>query len=146
MINFDEFDHIHVIKKLKQILSSWWNVELLFTDERGNIKSFDKTNMRMKNSAVMAFLEKDAAVDNLGAEVSKLVDDLRSTENKHATRKWTMTGFDYTVCPIVIENDFVGTVIALGFVKDNQDQNRLNEIRERMAAFGMTADKDSSHE
>ena len=34
MINWDEFEHIHVIKKLRHILSSWWNVDVIFTDER----------------------------------------------------------------------------------------------------------------
>ena len=40
MINWNEFEHIHVIKKLKQILNSWWNIDLVFTDERGEIKGF----------------------------------------------------------------------------------------------------------
>ena len=38
MINWSEFEHIHVIKKLKQILKSWWNIDVLFTDERGHLK------------------------------------------------------------------------------------------------------------
>ena len=33
MINWDEFDHIHVIKKLRQILNTWWNIDIVFTDE-----------------------------------------------------------------------------------------------------------------
>ncbi|MEZ4870834.1 MAG: hypothetical protein R2827_01050 [Bdellovibrionales bacterium] len=38
MINWDEFEHIHVIKKLKEILNSWWNIDVIFTDERGQLK------------------------------------------------------------------------------------------------------------
>ena len=33
MINWDEFEHIHVIRKLKQVLTSWWNIDTVFTDE-----------------------------------------------------------------------------------------------------------------
>ena len=38
MINWDEFEHIHVIKKLKHILSAWWNIDVVYTDERGVLK------------------------------------------------------------------------------------------------------------
>ena len=41
MINWDEFEHIHVIKKLKQILNSWWNIDVVFTDERGSLRAID---------------------------------------------------------------------------------------------------------
>ena len=33
MINWDEFEHIHVIQKLKSIISQWWNIETVFTDD-----------------------------------------------------------------------------------------------------------------
>jgi two-component system, NtrC family, response regulator HupR/HoxA len=39
MINWDEFEHIHVIKKLKHILGAWWNVDTVFTDDRGVLRS-----------------------------------------------------------------------------------------------------------
>ena len=43
MINWDEFEHIHVIKKLKQILNSWWNIDVVFTDIRltGDVNGWD---------------------------------------------------------------------------------------------------------
>ena len=51
-----------------------------------------------------------------------------------------MTGFDVAVIPILIENDFMGTVVATGFLKDPSSSQRLGEIRERLAAFGSTND------
>ena len=58
MINWDEFEHIHVIKKLKQILSSWWNIDIVFTDERGHLRGMDPKSNRLSNPAVSAFLSK----------------------------------------------------------------------------------------
>jgi two-component system, NtrC family, response regulator HupR/HoxA len=139
MINWDEFEHIHVIKKLKHILTAWWNIDVVFTDERGHIKGYDPGKTVLTNPGVASYLAKDAACDNLAEIVTKTIDDLRLSENRYSVRRWDMTGFDMAVFPIMIDNDFVGTVVATGFLKDQSPQ-RLGEVRERMAAFGCSND------
>ncbi len=140
MINWDEFEHIHVIRKLKQILSSWWNIDTIFTDERGRIRGFDGERAKLINPAVATYLSKESALDNLAEAVSKAIEDLRLSENRYSIRRWDMAGFDIAVFPIMIENDFMGTVVAMGFIKDPSEAQRLSEVRERMAAFGASAD------
>ncbi len=39
MINWEELKHIHVIKKLDEILSSWFNTAILIADGQGTIDS-----------------------------------------------------------------------------------------------------------
>ncbi len=135
MINWDEFEHIHVIKKLKHILSAWWNIDVVFTDERGHLKGYDRSKTPLVNPGCAAYLAKDSACDNLAEMVVKTIDDLRLSENRYSVRRWDMTGFDVAIFPITIDNDFMGCVVAMGFLKDQSPQ-RLSEIRERMAAFG----------
>ena len=139
MINWDEFEHIHVIKKLKHILSAWWNIDVVFTDERGHLKGYDRAKTTLVNPGCAAYLAKDTACDNLAEMVVKTIDDLRLSENRYSVRKWDMTGFDVAVFPISIDNDFMGCVVATGFLKD-QNPQRLSEVRERMAAFGCSND------
>lgn len=139
MINWDEFEHIHVIKKLKQILSSWWNIDVVFTDERGHIRGDLKSN-RYINPAVSTFLSKETALDSLAETVQKSIEELRASSNRYAIRKWDTAGFDIAIVPIMIDNDCMGTAVALGFLKDAQSSARLNEIRERLAIFGASAD------
>ncbi len=141
MINWDEFEHIHVIRKLKEILSSWWRIDVIFTDDRGAVKAFDTEKSRMLNPAVEGLVKKDTARDNLSELVAKTLDDLRQTGNRFAIRSWDMAGFDVAIFPIIIENDLVGTVVALGFLKDDSNQGRLSEVRERLAAFGVAGDQ-----
>jgi two-component system response regulator HupR/HoxA len=140
MINWDEFEHIHVIKKLKQILGAWWNIDVVFTDERGHLKGFDPSKMHFINPGAAAYLTKDAAKESLAELVTKTIDDLRLSENRYSIRKWDMAGWDVGVFPILIDNDFMGCVVATGFFKDQGAGNRLQEIRERLAAFGSTGD------
>lgn len=140
MINWDEFEHIHVIKKLKQILSSWWNIDIVFTDERGQIRGYSRDSQTFNNPAVSAFLSKEPALDQLSQTVSKCIEDLRLSENRYAIRKWDTSGFDIAVVPITIENDFMGTVVAMGFLKDPSEASRLTEIRERLAVLGTSSE------
>ncbi|WP_413289333.1 sigma-54 interaction domain-containing protein [Bdellovibrio sp. HCB337] len=140
MINWDEFEHIHVIRKLKQILSAWWNIDVIFTDERGQIKGFDQEKTQFNNPAVAQLIHKEMARANIGEMVVKTIDDLRTSQNRYSLKKWDMVGFDVGVFPILIENDFVGTVVATGFFREQTSVPRMEEIRERMAAFGMSAD------
>ena len=135
MINWDEFEHIHVIRKLKQILASWWNVDTIFTDERGYLKGFDKVKMTYANPGCAYLMQKDSAVDNLAEVVSKTLEDLRLSENRYSIRKWDLAGFDVGIFPIWIDNDLVGAVVGLGFFKDFTPA-RATEVRERLAAFG----------
>ncbi|MBT4762776.1 MAG: sigma 54-interacting transcriptional regulator [Bdellovibrionaceae bacterium] len=137
MINWSEFEHIHVIKKLKQILKSWWNIDVLFTDERGHLKG-QFSGDHLCNDIVKAFINKDTARDNLSELVAKSIEDLRTSENKHVIRKWDASGFDVAIIPILIDNDFMGCVVALGFIKDSNIADRVSEIKERLAIFGAT--------
>ncbi len=139
MINWDEFEHIHVIKKLRHVLAAWWNVDVVFTDERGYLKGYDRTKQTLVNPGCTAYLAKDSACDNLAEMVVKTIDELRLSENRYSVRKWDMAGYDIAIFPITIDNDFMGCVIAMGFLKD-QNPQRLSEIRERLAAFGCAND------
>ncbi len=141
MINWDEFDHLHVIKKLKHILNSWWNVDVLFTDERGHTKSFDKGKFQFCNPAVAYQLSKDSDVDSFSTLVAKAIEDLRLSENRYAVRTWEAAGFDLAIIPIVIDNDFMGTVVGIGFHKDHTQPQRMPELKEKMKANGATFDQ-----
>lgn len=140
MINWDEFDHIHVIKKLKQILASWWNIDVVFTDDRGQIRAFDRAKTHFANPGVGFLTNKDSALESLAQLVTKSIDDLRLSENRYSIRRWDLAAFDVAIVPIMIENDLMGTVVALGFFKDPSSTQRLNEVRERLAAFGASSD------
>lgn len=140
MINWDEFEHIHVIKKLRHILQSWWNVDVFFTDERGLLKGYDASKTNVTNPGVGYLVQKEPAQQNLAEFIMKTIEDLRISDNRFALKKWDMGGFDVGFFPIMIENDFMGTVVAMGFFKDGGDANRPTEVRERMAAFGASAE------
>jgi two-component system response regulator HupR/HoxA len=44
------------------------------------------------------------------------------------------------VFPIVIDGEFMGTVVGVGFIKDTAEANRIDEVRDRLSAQGETRD------
>ncbi len=139
-IRWDDFEHIHVIKKLKQILGSWWNIDVIFTEENGYLRGFEKEKVSLINPAVQFFLEKESGREKLVETANRMISDIRQTGNRYVIRKWDMAGFDIAVFPIVIDNDFMGTAVALGFFRDGEEGDRHAELRERLAAFGAAAE------
>lgn len=140
MINWDEFEHIHVIKKLKQILGAWWNIDVVFTDERGLLKGFDNDKAHFQNPATAHLMSKEVAQQGIAEIVCKSIEDLRVSNNRYSIQKWDLAGYDVGIFPILIDNDFVGTVVAMGFFKDADHTGRIHEIRDRLAAVGCSAD------
>lgn len=140
MINWDEFEHIHVIKKLKQILNSWWNIDVLFTDERGHLRGFDSDKAVYCNPAVAFLAQKEVGQTSLSELVTKAIEELRVSQNRFAIKKWELSGFDVGIFPILIENDFVGAVIAAGFFKDENISQRIQDVKEHLLALGMSGE------
>ncbi len=138
MINWNEFEHIHVIKKLKQILQSWWNIDIVFTDERGQLKAMENAKVSYINPAVNYLVHKEVTQLHLAETVQQCISEVRSTNARFTFKKWDAAGFDMCVFPIIIDNDFVGTVTAMGFFKEENTVHRIAEVRDRLAAYGCT--------
>lgn len=137
MINWDEFEHIHVIKKLKQILASWWNIDVVFTDETGALRGFHQEEMNPVNKAVFHALKDGATRESLSEMVNNSLVDLRQSQNRFAIKKWNKTGFDVALFPIEIEREFMGTVLAVGFIKDANEANRGKEVKDCMGSINV---------
>ena len=140
MINWDEFEHIHVIKKLKHVLQAWWNIDIVFTDERGHLKGFESDKTSFSNTASKHLLSKESASTQLAETVSKAIEEMRSSDARYSICRWDIAGYDIGIFPILIDNNFMGSVVALGFIKGADEAGRLSEIRERLAAFGVSSD------
>ena len=97
MINWNDFEHIHVIKKLKHVLHSWWSVDILFTDERGQLKGLDSDKVQFANPAVNFLIHKDATKASLAELVATTVNELRSSHQRFVFKKWDAVGFDLCI-------------------------------------------------
>src|SRR6185437_1295339 len=61
MINWEELKHIHVIRKLEEILAQWFHTEIFFVDERGTVRNYDPLDRQreFKNPLCATLLPKE---------------------------------------------------------------------------------------
>lgn len=137
MINWDEFEHIHVIKKLKHILASWWNIDTVFTDDQGVLRG--DSIKGLVNPAVGAFLDNGPAKENLASFVSEAVKEMNANQSNFILKKWDFAGYDVAIFPILIDGEFMGTVIAMGFIKDANETSRMQEVKDKLAMLGVNS-------
>lgn len=136
MINWDEFEHIHVVQKLKSVISTWWNIETVFTDERGFLKGVSKEKTTFKNSGVRALLSREKGAEAMARFVSGQIDELRRGTPKCNIKSWDEVGCDAAVFPIIIDGELMGTVVSFGFFKDSHNNaQRINNYKACMAKF-----------
>ena len=125
MIIWKELDNMHVIKKLREILSSWWNIDLLFFDIFGNVQppNFDK----LQNKALKVLFEKDGS----RASLSKLIQSnigLSAKETGYVIVRWDFCDLDCAIFPIIIEGNITGAAVTLGFSKEKNDFQKLKSM------------------
>ncbi len=138
IINWDNFVDIHVIKKLKEILLSWWEIDLIFTDDRGIIKSSRTDKPSLFNPAVTHLLQREDLQKDLTALVNEALERLKDMKNRFVISKWEIVGYDALIVPIIINNDLAGTVVALGFLKDQSNtEQRLDEIKNKLSQLNL---------
>lgn len=140
MINWNDFEHIHVIKKLKHVLQTWWNIDIVFTDERGHLKGLDSDKVSYANPAVNYLVHREGSQENLASVISASIEKLRQSNGKYELQKWEHAGFDMCVFPIIIENDYVGSVTALGFFKDGDFNASINDVKNKLSSIGCNDD------
>src|SRR5260221_13511323 len=89
MINWDEFEHIHVIRKLKEVIAKWWNIDVFFADDRGNLKIIEKCQKRtFANPVVGMVMAREEGYDALSEFVRSTIMDLRKSQDKEIVRDW----------------------------------------------------------
>jgi len=58
MINWEELKHIHVIRKFEEILAQWFNTDIFYVDERGQVRNHPGRDYRNPLSVLWTSQEK----------------------------------------------------------------------------------------
>ena len=135
MINWDEFEHIHVIRKLKEVIAKWFSIDVYFADDRGNLKVLEKGSKREQANKVMnLILQRDEGYDALSDYIRNTTMELKKTQEKGAIKEF-LPNFQGAAFPIVIDNEFMGAVICLGHFPEAATDGQKKELSKAIAHF-----------
>src|SRR3989344_2283602 len=139
MFDWDEFEHLHVVRKLKEILSQWWNVEIFFADDRGFLRNLEKGEEKtFKNAVLNLVLNTEKGFDSL-TELSKLMNnDIRKEDKKHITMQWDI-GVSATACPIYVSDEYMGMVIATGAFQEGEASKQKALLSKKLKEMGFSS-------
>jgi DNA-binding NtrC family response regulator len=139
MINWEELKHIHVIRKLEGILAQWFNTEIFFVDERGQVRNYDPLDRQreFRNPLCATLLPKEAG----RALVLKTIADANERVfhgDKHNLVIEGPAGVENCfVSRITVENDFLGSVFACSYLDKPLTPEAKRQARARVEALGL---------
>ena len=127
MINWDEFEHIHVIRKLKEVIAKWFAVDIFFADDRGNLNLLERGQKKeFANPVMNLLLQREPGYDQLSEYIRSVVTELRRTQEKDYIKDFqpNLVGSSF---PILIDNDFMGAVCAIGYYHEQVNEGQQKE-------------------
>lgn len=140
MINWEELRHIHVIRKLEGILAQWFNTDIFFLDERGQVRNLDliDSNREFKNPLTALLLGQEQSRTALTQFLATANEKaLRSNQGRLVLSG--PAGVETVVISRVAQNgDFWGSVAAYcSFDRPLTDATRA-QARSALEAIGVS--------
>ena len=143
MINWEELKHIHVIRKLEAILAQWFNTDIFFVDNKGQIRNFDmnkdtsKDNNELKNSLSTAFFKKDRGRLLFSQAITEASEQVFKSDQPHLALNGP-AGFEKMfISRITVDNEFLGSVVAYAYVEKAITPETITQCKASMEAFGL---------
>ncbi|MCO5144433.1 MAG: sigma 54-interacting transcriptional regulator [Oligoflexia bacterium] len=117
MINWEELKHIHVIKKLDEILSSWFNTAILLTDSHGTIHNHTKGEKSdCNNMLVQLILQSGNGQEFLENFSTDVCNKIAKSEKALEVVDGPLPNTKAIFAKVKIDNEFLGAVFAWPFL------------------------------
>lgn len=137
MLNWEEFENLRVIKKLRAIIGHWWNAEIVFADENGNVKNLNRNNMPAFDNKIFNMIMKSPrGLDLLTEACRSAATEARS--DKKFYKVWNETGLSCFAVPIFLDNAFSGIVYATAFFTEDAKDKDKEKLYKVLRDFGYT--------
>lgn len=129
-INYEQFEKIHVVRRLRQIIGSWWKVQLNFTDEKGFVRGVPQGKFFNPVNSICTMITQNTNgfADCKGLIKSKTINfDFQNVKGARISQ--CHAGFSILSFPIIIGNKFLGMVIADGFLLEESQEIQKEYIK-----------------
>ena len=114
-LRWEEFDQMHVIKRLKQLVGKWWQVQINFTDKTGFLRNVPEGRFfNPLNPVCKEIVASQRGFSDCVKDARKTTVDAMSLKSPKVFR--TTSGFSAIAVPIKMGREYMGCVYADGFV------------------------------
>ncbi len=142
MINWEELKHIHVIRKLEEILAQWFHTEIFFVDERGQVRNYDATDRQreFKNPLGATLLPKDRGRELILKAMKEANEKVFEGGQSRLVMQGPLGIEQVVVSRITVDNDFLGSVFAYSFIEKEIPAEARVKARAMIEGLGLDAE------
>ena len=128
-VNWQNFDKLIVIKKLRQIVGEWWNIQMHFTDEKGFLRGVPSGKFfSPRNPISQAIVSNETGFKLTMQDVRKTTVDASFTNTQKLVTN--SSGFSALLVPVKIKGQNLGCVFADGFLSEDTSKEQKQKIRD----------------
>jgi len=118
MIKWEEFEHIHVVRKIREVVGNWFHVDILFVDDQGRLKNWEKGQRKLWSNTLLAQVAgHDAGYDYLAQTVERENSHLSRSDLRHHEFEF-LPGTQGIAFPIIVDSEYLGAVVAVCYRKE----------------------------
>ena len=142
MINWEELKHIHVIRKLEQVLAQWFHTEIFFVNERGEVQNYDPFDRQrqFRNPLCATLLPNEKGRALLVSAMTAANENLFENGAKKTVLDGPAGVEKAFASPIVVDDQYLGCVYAYCFAESEVTPDALKRARHRAEAAGLDAE------
>jgi transcriptional regulator with PAS, ATPase and Fis domain len=128
IVKWEEFDKMHVIRRLKSIIGKWWNVQINFTDKKGYLRGVPEGKFfNPLNPICKAIVANDRGFAKRVEIARKTTVEAMNSKKPQISR--SHEGFSVITLPIYVNGEFMGTVFGDGFLIENTVKEQKVQIK-----------------
>ena len=127
IMRWNEFEYVHVIRKFKEILSQWWKVSVVFTDELGVVQDISSKSSSLQAHFMNRILQEREFKARLEAQAGEAIKALRYSEKRYCEEVWDGLGLEILILPIQVEDEVIGSVVAMGYRTEQHSSEELSK-------------------
>lgn len=121
-IQWEDFERIHVVRKIREVIGSWFHVDILLVDDQGKIRnSFKGDESPRANFLMKKILNQDVGWEYLSQVVEKVNAQLLKS-NLRFHEFVFLPAVEGLAIPIVVDEEYFGAVVAIGYKKEESDK------------------------
>ncbi len=140
MINWEELKHIHVIKKLDEVLSSWFNTAILIADGHGTIHNHAKGEKpNCNNMLVQLILQSSNGQEFLENYSTQACAKIAGSDRPLEILDGPLPNTKAIFAKVKIDNEFLGTVFAWPFLPAELTSADKTALKKAAVGLGLNA-------
>ena len=140
MINWEELKHIHVIRKLEDVLSSWFNTAILVSDSHGVLRNHGKGDKpNSKNLFCQLILQSPNGHEFLENYTTRVCTKIAGSTQPFEIVDGPFPNTKAIFAKVKIDNEFLGTVFAYPLLPEELTSTDKAALKKAAVSFGLNA-------